>query len=184
MDLSNTMLHYEPNDKFSQDTLPEQNLLTSFQITHQSLTESCNLAYQKYLSADWNKANVEEYLSYHCVRTYIISDIISNANRSRSISIILGNIDRSDTKSIRELLQACKNEDENVLISYFLESPGDFKMPILPYIWTTNMKIQIFHDAAMHLLSGLTKTVINQARVGIKKTKKNEITATGRLGVR
>ena len=174
MDPSNTMLHYEPNDKFPKDILPEHNLLTPFQITHQSLTESCNLAYQKYLIADWNKSNVEEYLSYHCVRTYIISDIISNANRSKSISIILGNIDRSDTQSITELLQACKNEDENVLISYFLESPDDFKMPILPYIWTTNMKIQIFHDAPMHLLSGLTKTVINQAHMGIKKLNKTE----------
>jgi len=155
------ILHTSPPKNFPIDQVPCTGKLPPLILTKENIKTAIVLSYNNLKIGVWTKSNVTTYLSYLCIKTSVIEQIIYRGHNAYLLHILNDRkIQNTEQLSFEDkfLLDDHKNNShlyDNIPFSCIIEESMD--------------DIDTYPDSPMHLLSGYVKATMHLMFLFLKK---------------
>ena len=159
MDPKHIILHSSPPKDFPEDKIPDTGLLPPLlEFEFDELNRSAIEAHDNILSGKWNPKNAIAFLSYKCFKTDLASEIIEHSMNMKLHMYLLSKNGQGDANGPLATIEIDKEKN-----------PSTYKRRRLPPTWSAPEPLYLYHDAPMHLYSGLVKAVMKLTVTVLKK---------------
>lgn len=141
------LLNYPPPINYPSDMVPPSGLLTPSRISYPDLIFSINNVHDNLVSCTWTITAAKAYLRERCLSQSAADNVIEHAINCHNLKVLYEN-KGTDPNGY---LAICKERDL---------MPNMFQPWPIPSWWSRGVCLEQNIEATMHLLSGVTKTVV------------------------
>ena len=145
-DAKHSLLHSLPPEGFPPDEVPSTGKLPPLVLDYECLLAAARKCHDEIVSGKWMTKEGEAFLSYHCFKTDIISNIIENAMNCQLYTYLSNHREGSE----RAFMAIARDKADN---------PQLYERYSLPVSWYSWDPLDIFHDTPVGSTLYLHSTV-------------------------